>query len=41
MLFGDFSSANMPSDRDHLLRQRADGSFPYIVPADENRDAKH
>ena len=29
-----------PSDRDHLSQQRADGSFPCIVPAEESEDAK-
>ena len=38
-LFGEFSSANMPSDRDHLLRQRADGGFPWIVPSRLNMKA--
>ena len=39
-LFGVCSSANMPSDRDHLSQQRADGSFPCIVPAEESEDTK-
>ena len=39
-LFGEFSSANMPNDSDHLSRQRADGGFPWIVPSRLNMKAR-